>query len=74
MVSYLVTGGAGFIGSNIVQVLLNKGEKVKVLDNFSTGKKENIYHFLDDIELVEGDFTDEETVEKALKGVDIVFH
>ncbi|MDQ0255316.1 UDP-glucose 4-epimerase [Evansella vedderi] len=74
MTTYLVTGGAGFIGSNIAHALLNNGEKVKVLDNFSTGKMENICSFLNDIELIEGDFTDEETVEKALKGIDIIFH
>jgi len=71
---YLVTGGAGFIGSNIVRKLIAKGEKVKVLDNFNTGKKENLHGLIDDIECIEGDFTRDQTVMKAVKDVDIIFH
>ena len=51
---FLVTGGAGFIGSNIVEELLKRGYSVKVLDNFSTGRRENIKEFWNDIELIEG--------------------
>ncbi|RLD15672.1 MAG: LPS biosynthesis protein WbpP [Caldiserica bacterium] len=71
---YLVTGGAGFIGSNIVEELIKRGEKVRVIDNFSTGKRENLDPFLDKIELIEGDIRDDEALEKALKGVDFVIH
>ncbi|MBU9713328.1 SDR family oxidoreductase [Evansella tamaricis] len=74
MVSYLVTGGAGFVGSNIVETLLKKGARIKVIDNFSTGKRENIKEFIHDIELIEGDITDYKTVEDAVSGTDIIFH
>lgn len=74
MTKYLVTGGAGFVGSNIVRYLINKKEKVKVLDNFNTGKKENIHEFMNDIEVIEGDFTNEQTVKEAVKDVDVIFH
>ncbi|HEY5535091.1 MAG TPA: SDR family oxidoreductase [Ignavibacteria bacterium] len=71
---YLVTGGAGFIGSNIVEELLNRGESVRVLDNFSTGKRENLKEFEKDIELIEGDIRSYQIVNEAVKGVDIVLH
>ncbi|GIN13542.1 epimerase [Shouchella clausii] len=74
MATYLVTGGAGFIGSNIAKALVAKGEKVKILDNFNTGKKENIAEFIDEVDVIDGDFTNEKTVQSALKQVDIVFH
>ncbi len=74
MVFYLVTGGAGFIGSHIVEELLKRGEKVRVLDNFSTGKRENIAPFLKEIELIEGDIRESKIVKKAMKGVDYVLH
>ncbi|WP_416149881.1 SDR family oxidoreductase [Salipaludibacillus sp. HK11] len=74
MTKYLVTGGSGFIGSNLVQSLLNKGESVKVLDNNSTGNKGNVQDYIDDIEWIEGDMTDYETIKKAVNGVDVVFH
>ncbi len=78
---YLVTGGAGFIGSHIVEELLKSGERVRVLDNFSTGKRENL-HFIDlpnnvvnsNLELIEGDILDSETCLKACDGVDYVLH
>lgn len=72
--SYLVTGGAGFIGSHIAEALVKQGERVKVLDNFATGKRENIAPFLDDLELVEGDLRSLEDIRKAVKGVDVVLH
>ena len=74
MEKYLVTGGAGFIGSNIVEELVKRNHKVKVLDNFITGKRENLKPFLDDIELIEGDIRDIETVKKTVKGVAYVLH
>lgn len=52
---YLVTGGAGFIGSHIVEVLMKKGERVRILDNFSTGKMENLSAVIHQIELINGD-------------------
>ena len=71
---YLVTGGAGFIGSNIVAKLVSRQEKVRVLDNFSTGRRENLLPFLDKIELIEGNLTDLETVREAVEGIDFVLH
>jgi nucleoside-diphosphate-sugar epimerase len=70
----LVTGGAGFIGSNIVAELVKRQETVRVLDNFSTGRRENLLPFLDQIELIEGDLTDLETVKEAVEGMDFVLH
>lgn len=74
MAKYLVTGGAGFIGSNIVKKLVEKGETVRVLDDFSTGKRENLAPFLSKIEIIEGDFSDLEVAKKAVEGVDYVLH
>ena len=74
MAFYLVTGGAGFIGSNIVHFLIKKGERVRVLDNFLTGKKENLASIRDKIELIEGDIRNFEICLKATKGVDYVLH
>jgi len=71
---YLVTGGAGFIGSHVVDELLARGHRVRVLDNFSTGRRENIAHILDDIELLEGDIQSYERVHNAARGVDYVVH
>jgi len=73
-VRFLVTGGAGFIGSNIVEELVNRGEKVRVLDNFSTGKRENLEPSMDRIELIEGDIRDENSLDKSLEGIDFVIH
>lgn len=74
-VSVLVTGGAGFIGSHLVDKLVQLGAKVRVLDDFSTGKRENIAHLLDGkLELIEGSLTDAETVKRAVEGVEVVFH
>lgn len=73
---YLVTGGAGFIGSNIVKELLSRGEKVRVLDSFATGKRENILMFKNDpnLHVIEGDLRSFHTVRDAVKGVDFVLH
>jgi len=74
MNSYLVTGGAGFIGSNIVYELVKRGEKVRVVDSFSTGHKRNIDDVLDRIELMEADIRDLESMREAVEGVDFVLH
>lgn len=71
---FLVTGGAGFIGSNIVEELLKRGHTVRVIDNFSTGKRENIKEFEKDIELIEGDIRSYHLVNQAIKGIDVVLH
>ena len=70
MTTYLVTGGAGFIGSNIVAELLRRNETVRVLDNFSTGRSINLVNVLTDIELIEGDLRDLDTCHRAVAGVD----
>ena len=81
---YLVTGGAGFIGSNIVEELLKRGEKVRILDNFSTGKRENVetlQKIFDSnkkgsshLEMVEGDIRSYHIVREAVDGVDFILH
>jgi UDP-N-acetylglucosamine/UDP-N-acetyl-alpha-D-glucosaminouronate 4-epimerase len=68
----LVTGGAGFIGSNVVRALLERGDEVRVLDNFSTGNRGNVEGL--DVEIVEGELRSYERVHNAIRGVDIVFH
>jgi UDP-glucose 4-epimerase len=70
----LVTGGAGFIGSHLVEALLVRGDNVRVLDNFSTGKEENLAGFLDQVELIRGDLLDNDDLKRAVDGVDYVFH
>lgn len=74
MANFLVTGGAGFIGSNIVETLLIEGHTVRVLDNFSTGKRENLAPFMDHIELVEADMREPEACSRAVEDVDYVLH
>ncbi|HEY9514443.1 MAG TPA: SDR family oxidoreductase [Gemmatimonadaceae bacterium] len=71
---YVVTGGAGFIGSHLVEYLVGQGQDVVVLDDFSTGKRENIAPWLDRITLVEGSITDPSTCARALTGADYVLH
>ncbi len=68
----LVTGGAGFIGSHIVRGLLERGDRVRVLDNFSTGKRENLAGL--DVEIVEADLRDASRVTSACRGVETIFH
>lgn len=67
----LVTGGAGFIGSNLVDLLLNRGHTVTVLDNLSSGYRDNLRS---QARFVHGDVRDEKAVEEAMSGVDVVFH
>ncbi len=71
---FLVTGGAGFIGSNIVEELLKRGYSVRVLDNFSTGKRENLKEFEKDIELVEGDIRSYHIVRQTVNKIDVILH
>jgi len=70
----LVTGGGGFIGSNLVRGLLKNNRRVRILDNFSTGFRQNLAEVAGDIELIEGDIRDPATCEAACKGMDVVFH
>jgi UDP-glucose 4-epimerase len=70
----LVTGGAGFIGSNLARALLERGDEVRILDNFSTGNRANLAELVDDVELVEGDLRSYERVHAAVRGVEVVFH
>jgi UDP-glucose 4-epimerase len=74
MTLYLVTGGAGFIGSSIAEALLQKGERVRVLDDFSSGRRENLETLPGRVELVEGTIVDPATVARAMVGVQVVFH
>ena len=70
----LVTGGAGFIGSHLVHALVQRGDRVRVLDNLSTGKRRNLAAVADSIEFIEGDLVDAHTVARAVAGVELVFH
>ena len=74
MEKYLVTGGAGFIGSNIVEALLKRNKNVRVLDNFSTGFLRHLAPFRKDIELVRGDLRNPRDVRRAVKRITGVFH
>lgn len=74
MATMLVTGGGGFIGGHLVERLLRDGHAVRVLDNFSTGRRINVQGVLDQIELIEGDLRDLDAVRRAAEGVDVVFH
>jgi nucleoside-diphosphate-sugar epimerase len=70
----LVTGGAGFIGSNLVDELCRQGAHVRIIDNFVTGFRENLDEISGDFDLIEGDINDEAVVNKAIEEVEIVFH
>jgi UDP-glucose 4-epimerase len=74
MRSFLVTGGAGFIGSHIAEGLVKRGDKVRILDNLSTGHRRNFESLGKDVEFIEGDLLDPEAVARAVKGVEVVFH
>jgi nucleoside-diphosphate-sugar epimerase len=71
---YLVTGGAGFIGSHICEALVKRGERVRVLDNLLTGKRANLAHLEEEIEFIEADLRDYEATRRAVEGVSFVFH
>jgi UDP-glucose 4-epimerase len=73
MGKYLVTGGAGFIGSHIVRALLARGDAVRVLDNFSTGRRENLQEVAE-VEVIEGDLRNVPVVADAVRNIDCVFH
>jgi UDP-glucose 4-epimerase len=73
-VKALVTGGAGFIGSNLTRALLARGDEVRVLDNFSTGRRSNLAGIEDSVELIEGELRSYERVHNAVRGIDVVFH
>ena len=70
----LVTGGGGFIGSNLAHALLQRGDEVRVLDNFSTGNRTNLADLTGEIEVVEGELRSYERVHAATRGVEVVFH
>ncbi len=74
MSSFLVTGGAGFIGSHIVEYLVSRKETVRVLDNFSSGRKENLERVKDKIEIIKADIRSKEACFKACKGIDFILH
>lgn len=74
MKTYLVTGGAGFIGSHIATALVERGDGVRVLDNLSTGHRANLAHLGSQVELIEGDVADAVLAARAVEGVDCIFH
>lgn len=74
MAECLVTGGGGGIGSHVAQALVGEGRSVRILDNFSSGRHENLREIIDDVEVVEGDLRDCATVSKAIQGIQTVFH
>jgi len=71
---FLVTGGAGFIGSHIAEALVQRGDEVRVLDNLSTGHLSNMAAFRDQIEFIQGDLVDARTVAEAVDGIDCIYH
>lgn len=71
---YLVTGGAGFIGSHIAEALVKRGDRVRVLDNLMTGKRENMAHLTGKLEFIEADIRDAAATRQVMEGVSIVFH
>jgi UDP-glucose 4-epimerase len=74
MGTYLVTGGAGFIGSHIASALVERGKRVRVLDNLSTGNRDNLSALAGSFEFIEGDLVNPSDVDRALEGVEVVFH
>src|SRR3970040_789234 len=73
MALYLVTGGAGFIGSHLAEELVRRGERVRVVDNLVTGQRQNLAH-IGGVEFANGDLADIETARRAVDGVDVVLH
>src|SRR6186997_3213139 len=74
MATYLVTGGAGFIGSHIVNALIARGDRVRVLDNLCTGNRANVAAFGGKVDFVEGDLVNPQDVARAVEGVEVVLH
>src|SRR5829696_3523931 len=74
MTKVLVTGGGGFIRSHLVDGLLAAGHDVRVLDNFATGRRENLQHVVDDVDIVEGDIQSYERVHNAVRGCELILH
>ncbi|HMR63043.1 MAG TPA: SDR family oxidoreductase [Anaerolineae bacterium] len=74
MALHLVTGGAGFIGSHLVEALVERGDQVRVLDNLSTGYRANLANVADHIEFIEGDLRDSDSLAATVAGVDTIFH
>src|SRR5690349_15665007 len=74
MARALVTGGAGFIGSHLIDALLARGDQVRVMDNLSTGRMENLAHVRNDIEFIEADVNDTAVLARAVTSVDCIFH
>ncbi len=74
MTTFLVTGGAGFIGSTLAETLLQEGHTVRILDDFSSGRRSNIESLKGKLDVIEGTIVDEATVKRAMQGVEIVFH
>jgi len=74
MPAYLVTGGAGFIGSNICDELTDRNMKTRVFDNLSTGKTDNLRHLEGKIEFIKGDLRNMDDLKPAVKGIDTIFH
>ena len=70
----LVTGGAGFIGSNLADELIRQGARVNIIDNFATGFRENLDEITGDFDFIEGDINDDDAVAKAIDGVEVIFH
>jgi UDP-glucose 4-epimerase len=71
---YLVTGGAGFIGSHIAEALVRRGDHVRIFDNLTTGSKDNLTPILEQVEFVQGDLRNSSEVTRAMQGIDVVFH
>ena len=74
MSTYLVTGGAGFIGSAIARALVARGEKVRIFDDFSSGKRQNLADIAGEVEVIEGSILDDRALGRAIEQVSVVFH